>query len=189
MTEAEIDHIELGEVDPAEARGWFILYRYECTLEDLEPILYSRHQDEQYPEADYDDYSREYTSSLDDYTSGASETLTWEVVIEGSYLNTAYTERLLGGLRRSDEVLMARTWLPAPAELEEACTECQGQGRVKKAVSLTVNIPAGVAEGNYIPLRGQGSVGPRGGAWSRWRRPIAVGFQVVVLMPPVGMHL
>ena len=47
--------------------------------------------------------------------------------------------------------------------IEEACTECQGQGRVKKAVSLTVNIPAGVAEGNYIPLRGQGSVGPRGG--------------------------
>ena len=119
LTEAEIDHVEIGDVDPAEARGWFIIYRYECTLEALEPILYSRHQDEQYPEADYDDYSREYTSSLDDYTSGASETLSWEVVIEGSYLNTAYTEHLLGGLRRSDDVLMARTWLPAPAEFEE----------------------------------------------------------------------
>jgi molecular chaperone DnaJ len=28
---------------------------------------------------------------------------------------------------------------------------------------MAVNIPAGVADGNYIPLRGQGSVGRRGG--------------------------
>jgi molecular chaperone DnaJ len=30
-------------------------------------------------------------------------------------------------------------------------------------VSLTVDIPAGVSDGNYIPLRGQGNSGPKGG--------------------------
>lgn len=47
--------------------------------------------------------------------------------------------------------------------IQEPCPRCGGEGRTDKQVSLTVNIPAGVAEGNYIPLRGQGSVGRRGG--------------------------
>ena len=47
--------------------------------------------------------------------------------------------------------------------IKDACPDCQGEGRVKQTVSLSVNIPAGVSEGNYIPLRGQGSVGRRGG--------------------------
>jgi molecular chaperone DnaJ len=47
--------------------------------------------------------------------------------------------------------------------IQEPCPRCGGEGRAEKQVSMTVNIPAGVAEGNYIPLRGQGSVGRRGG--------------------------
>ena len=46
----------------------------------------------------------------------------------------------------------------------DRCSDCGGEGRAKKTVSLSVNIPAGVTDGNYIPLRGQGSVGPRDGA-------------------------
>ncbi|MBT4136386.1 MAG: molecular chaperone DnaJ [Candidatus Latescibacteria bacterium] len=46
--------------------------------------------------------------------------------------------------------------------IREKCDDCGGQGRQKKQVSLSVNIPAGVAEGNYIPLRGQGNAGPNG---------------------------
>lgn len=45
----------------------------------------------------------------------------------------------------------------------DRCFDCGGDGRAKKTVSLSVNIPAGVTDGNYIPLRGQGSVGPRDG--------------------------
>ena len=45
----------------------------------------------------------------------------------------------------------------------DRCPDCGGEGRAKKTVSLAVNIPAGVTDGNYIPLRGQGSVGPRDG--------------------------
>ena len=47
--------------------------------------------------------------------------------------------------------------------IRDRCSDCSGEGRKKKTVTLSVNIPAGVAEGNYIPIRGQGSVGPRGG--------------------------
>lgn len=43
------------------------------------------------------------------------------------------------------------------------CAECEGDGRERGQTTLTVRIPAGVQEGNYIPLRGQGEVGPRGG--------------------------
>ena len=119
LTEEEIDHIAIGAADPAQARGWFVLYRYPCSLDELVPILISRDQMEQYPDAGYDSYTRTYTSSLEDFESGASETLDWDVVIEGAYLNTAYTEHLLGGVRRAGEVLLARTWIPEPVVFEE----------------------------------------------------------------------
>ena len=48
--------------------------------------------------------------------------------------------------------------------IAQPCAKCGGEGRLKAQTSLSVNIPAGVAEGNYIPLRGQGSVGRRGGS-------------------------
>ncbi|MDD5774246.1 MAG: molecular chaperone DnaJ [bacterium] len=47
--------------------------------------------------------------------------------------------------------------------IQKPCTQCKGQGRVSGESTITVNIPAGVMEGNYIPLRGKGNIGPRGG--------------------------
>ncbi|MFC1525864.1 molecular chaperone DnaJ [Candidatus Latescibacterota bacterium] len=47
--------------------------------------------------------------------------------------------------------------------VRDPCRECNGEGRVRDKTSLTVNIPPGVSSGNYIPLHGQGDVGPRGG--------------------------
>ncbi len=47
--------------------------------------------------------------------------------------------------------------------VKERCLECSGEGRVKSESTIKVNIPAGVVEGNYIPLRGQGNAGARGG--------------------------
>lgn len=47
--------------------------------------------------------------------------------------------------------------------VKEKCDECHGEGRVKSESTIKVNVPAGVQEGNYIPLRGQGNVGLRGG--------------------------
>jgi molecular chaperone DnaJ len=47
--------------------------------------------------------------------------------------------------------------------VKEPCPMCQGEGRVHGEATIKVNIPAGVGEGNYIPLRGEGNVGRRGG--------------------------
>jgi molecular chaperone DnaJ len=43
------------------------------------------------------------------------------------------------------------------------CQSCGGEGRVKKDATIKVRIPAGAADGNYLPLRGQGNIGPKGG--------------------------
>ncbi|MFT4245499.1 MAG: molecular chaperone DnaJ [Micrococcaceae bacterium] len=43
------------------------------------------------------------------------------------------------------------------------CTECNGEGRIKKDKTITVKIPAGVRDGNRMQLAGQGEVGPGGG--------------------------
>ncbi|MFI5369940.1 MAG: molecular chaperone DnaJ [Candidatus Eisenbacteria bacterium] len=47
--------------------------------------------------------------------------------------------------------------------LRETCSRCGGEGRVQDTETLSVKVPAGVANGNYIPLRGMGDVGRRGG--------------------------
>ncbi|MEO8665393.1 MAG: molecular chaperone DnaJ [Ignavibacteria bacterium] len=47
--------------------------------------------------------------------------------------------------------------------IKEKCDECHGEGRIKSDSTIKVTIPAGVQEGNYIPLRGQGNKGIRGG--------------------------
>ncbi len=48
--------------------------------------------------------------------------------------------------------------------IKDACSDCHGEGRVKKEKQITVRIPAGVETGNYIPLRGEGNTGIRGGS-------------------------
>jgi len=48
--------------------------------------------------------------------------------------------------------------------IQEKCIVCKGEGRTRSEQTISVNIPAGVSTGNYIPLRGQGNVGLRGGS-------------------------
>jgi len=47
--------------------------------------------------------------------------------------------------------------------ISDPCTSCNGTGRTRETETITVNVPAGVSTGNYIPLKGQGDIGPRGG--------------------------
>jgi molecular chaperone DnaJ len=47
--------------------------------------------------------------------------------------------------------------------VREPCAACHGEGRVQGETTVKVTIPAGVSEGNYIPLRGEGNAGRRGG--------------------------
>ena len=54
------------------------------------------------------------------------------------------------------------------------CKKCRGEGRVRQEESVAIKIPAGVATGQYMTMRGVGNVGPRGGG----RGDILVVFEV-----------
>jgi molecular chaperone DnaJ len=47
--------------------------------------------------------------------------------------------------------------------VKDPCPTCRGEGRVQGESTIKVQIPAGVSEGNYISLRGEGNAGVRGG--------------------------
>ena len=47
--------------------------------------------------------------------------------------------------------------------IEAPCRKCRGEGRVRGEHDVPVSIPAGVATGQYMTMRGAGSVGTRGG--------------------------
>ncbi|MEC9487275.1 MAG: molecular chaperone DnaJ [Prosthecochloris sp.] len=48
--------------------------------------------------------------------------------------------------------------------VKDRCTACHGEGIRQGEATVKVSIPAGVEDGNYLTLRGQGNAGPRGGA-------------------------
>ena len=47
--------------------------------------------------------------------------------------------------------------------IESPCTVCDGEGRVRQQSEISIKVPAGVSNGNYIPIAGMGDVGRRGG--------------------------
>lgn len=47
--------------------------------------------------------------------------------------------------------------------IKEPCIDCRGKGRVKKLTKITVNIPAGIDNGQTVVLRGEGGPGVKGG--------------------------
>ena len=47
--------------------------------------------------------------------------------------------------------------------IHQPCTTCRGKGAVRRNKKITVNIPAGIDDGQTISLKGQGSAGANGG--------------------------
>jgi len=47
--------------------------------------------------------------------------------------------------------------------VKDRCTSCYGEGIRQGETTVKVTVPAGVQDGNYLTLRGQGNAGPRGG--------------------------
>lgn len=47
--------------------------------------------------------------------------------------------------------------------VDNPCKKCFGDGRIQDDSFLNINVPAGVHEGSYMTLRGEGNLGKRGG--------------------------
>ncbi len=47
--------------------------------------------------------------------------------------------------------------------INEPCTKCRGRGKLRVSKRKTVKIPAGIADGQILTIRGQGGLGERGG--------------------------
>jgi molecular chaperone DnaJ len=47
--------------------------------------------------------------------------------------------------------------------VDKPCKKCMGDGRVNEEDTVKINVPAGVHEGSYMTMRGEGNVGKRNG--------------------------
>lgn len=48
--------------------------------------------------------------------------------------------------------------------ITEPCAKCHGRGKVRVSKRRTIKVPAGIADGQILTIRGQGALGERGGA-------------------------
>ncbi|HEX9128042.1 MAG TPA: molecular chaperone DnaJ [Gemmatimonadaceae bacterium] len=100
----------------------------------------------------------------------------------GSSPVTCSTCRGSGEVRRAQRSFFGQVVSVAPCPscsgegtvIASPCKKCRGEGRVRGEKQVLVRIPAGVATGQYMTMRGVGNVGPRGGP----RGDILVVFEV-----------
>ncbi|MGI8843853.1 MAG: molecular chaperone DnaJ [Gemmatimonadaceae bacterium] len=100
----------------------------------------------------------------------------------GSSTATCGTCRGSGEVRRAQRSFFGQFISVAPCPtcagqgkvVENPCRKCRGEGRLRGEKTFPVNVPPGVATGQYMTLRGMGSVGPQGGP----RGDILVVFEV-----------
>ena len=100
----------------------------------------------------------------------------------GSSPVTCGTCRGSGEVRRAQRSFFGQVVSVAPCPscsgegtvISSPCKKCRGEGRIRGEKEILVRIPAGVATGQYMTMRGVGNVGPRGGP----RGDILVVFEV-----------
>lgn len=76
-----------------------------------------------------------------------------------------------GELRRAQRSFFGQVMSISPCHvcsgegkmIDSPCKKCRGEGRIREDETITVRVPAGVDTGQYMTLRGIGTVGPRGG--------------------------
>ncbi len=89
----------------------------------------------------------------------------------GSAMNTCATCRGAGQITRMTQTILGamQTASTCPScggegkTITDKCTSCHGDGIVREEEVISINIPAGVAEGMQLSVGGRGNMGARGG--------------------------
>ena len=89
----------------------------------------------------------------------------------GTHAETCSTCRGTGQVRTTQRSPFGTFATTAPCRdcggtgkiIKEPCAECRGSGQVRKRRTIHVKIPAGIDEGQQLPLRGEGNRGLNGG--------------------------
>ena len=89
----------------------------------------------------------------------------------GSKSQTCATCNGAGEVRRAQRSFFGQFVTVAPCPtcrgegrvVQTPCKKCRGEGRTREERELTIEVPAGVATGQYMTLRGVGNAGQRGG--------------------------
>lgn len=100
----------------------------------------------------------------------------------GTSTSTCGTCHGTGEVRRAQRSFFGQVVSVAPCStcsgegtiISSPCRKCRGEGRTRGEKQIVVRVPAGVATGQYMTMRGVGNVGPRGGP----RGDILVVFEV-----------
>ena len=100
----------------------------------------------------------------------------------GSKVTTCTTCRGTGEVRRAQQsffgsvvsVSACPTCAGEGSIVAAPCKKCRGEGRVRGEQEISIKIPAGVATGQYMTMRGVGNAGPRNGG----RGDVQVVFEV-----------
>ena len=131
--------------------------------------------------------------TLADVASGVTKTFTVKLLDAcekcsgtgaepGTKPQTCHTCAGAGEVRRAQRSFFGQfvSVIPCPmcsgegVVVSSPCKKCRGEGRARGEHTIPVQIPAGVASGQYMTLRGLGNAGPRGGP----RGDILVVFEV-----------
>ena len=89
----------------------------------------------------------------------------------GSKAHTCGTCNGSGEVRRAQRSFFGQFVTVAPCPtckgegtvVQTPCKKCRGEGRLREEREISINVPAGVATGQYMTLRGVGNAGQRGG--------------------------
>lgn len=121
ITPDELATIGFQDKDYKAAQGMLVVPELDCTLDQVEKLVVAKNQTEIYPKL-YDQYSRDYTSSVQDFLGRKTSTVAWHTQYTASAIGNTYVAQLTGGARRvpgaapdGKDLLVARTYLNAPA--------------------------------------------------------------------------
>lgn len=82
----------------------------------------------------------------------------------GTCHGTGRVRRVSGGFFQMVSESACPTCNGLGETISKPCGNCRGEGRLQESEEISIKVPAGVAEGQYLNLRGEGNCGPRGGA-------------------------